>query len=1483
MSDPVPAPSAAPSSAGLETERDQVLGYLNFSAGSPDPQFLTNLNKLFAATATPAPATPAPAATATVAAASEGSPDKAVWRVVVEGLEQRLGTLRGQSPAFADAAQAEGVLRLVVANVVPGYFEFHRDLLFHQNERSLCNSLFLGRVFEAILRQGGPWDEADRITRGAIRNLNDYVGHRPLATLERRKMEPYAHEWVRPVPLYVRGAGLAPGPHAEVVAAALRLIEDADPALRHQAHFDPSLLDELAYDPRAYDFDHPANKRPNYHFGHWDPNHIDNQGRYRRYVIQEVTLRALMRRLEDEPSLPRHELLFEAAAVLAGTILMASGVSGRGPDAHDSTVTLSNLLPRIARYRDEFYVRLLRKMSGPHAERLKAEAVQRQQPFGGARQHLNAELARQRASQLERVQLAKIFANMGFPEAAARQVDIVPTASARILCQIDCWLLETHRAVRVGQIDAALKLFSRIRELLRRGIECGAVIDPWNILGFDANYSLFPAIENSVHDHRADELCEFIDHFLTLYGQAWSEAVARRLDSASQQIKRQFRELVDWWHAFATHTVTGVDAVNALDKFRDAEVVAGALRLWNEAGTAAGNVAFWAPHAELFQSAHAYAMVLDKLLAHRDFVASRGLLMHWLSQASRVGLTSGDSAFAVQAESWLVGLFRDPPGDDPPTTQERQHRWNVARKFFDFLEVNAEDYWQVPDFQLSENGSGGPKPQRRPRRDSGESKPGNGSSGSFLDVGDGELDGGPDDLNDDALEMENEDGERDDGADGLFDSAYQGVVFRGSTEDGVEGSIFETDTGSQDELMREAKRIGQRLDFLTTVARLWRLAALQTVRMGQLSEEPGAVGETDERLARVAAWDRAGALERWATQATTNYDDLLDLLESVRAYRLPEPSARQEALIEYDQRRYAKEMLMEQIVETAIETIDSRRLLLSAALAQIHGEEVGTEQTAKLLTESMAGLDQDQRYSVHMLSSAFRNDSTAMQKRWPELIKTFRRLPLLYVPLARNGEPRQIVAARLRHRTLQDLLICIPRRGNYLYACQLLDAARLMERGHNVGPGAVTEFDELFKVGFKSMVASLIESTTTTGDPSKPAAEGAVEPKKSGAEPKRSGAEPKKGSAEPNKSGVEPIKRAAEPKYVDVDLESDAVADIRLAPYVSSHGPLVESVEMLTESMLQVWLSHSRTLRLSVLEKAHEKRVWNKVVGFIKTYGAELFTQNLLNMGNIRSILHQSVPRWLRELREDGEFGGKLLEDLDAGTIDRTDAIECLTLILEAVQENYGEYRDYNSTTTQSDRGELIYTLLDFLRLRTRYDRIAWNLKPVVWAHEVLIRKGQDQAAEIWRRALRDRVGNEAERFLTELKELQTKYAMRMPTIADRLGERFLRPLSIDRVRALVEPAVAEAETREAGESAIDFHPTFDRLEQQAEKLTRTPTGVGLDVPPWLIALDEEVQRVRDPLSRNEHRAALQSLFPSREISRKQLAAQLRRFKPKDT
>ena len=68
----------------------------------------------------------------------------------------------------------------------------------------------------------------------------------------------------------------------------------------------------------AYDFDHPANKRPNHHFGQWDPHCIDNDGRYRRLVVQQVTLDALMERVEDPPDISHEEALWEGGAVLAG-------------------------------------------------------------------------------------------------------------------------------------------------------------------------------------------------------------------------------------------------------------------------------------------------------------------------------------------------------------------------------------------------------------------------------------------------------------------------------------------------------------------------------------------------------------------------------------------------------------------------------------------------------------------------------------------------------------------------------------------------------------------------------------------------------------------------------------------------------------------------------------------------------------------------------------------------------------------------------------------------------------------------------------------------------------------------------------------------------------------------------------------------------------------------------------------------------------
>ena len=241
-----------------------------------------------------------------------------------------------------------------------------------------------------------------------------------------------------------------------------------------------------------------------------------------------------------------------------------------------------------------------------------------------------------------------------------------------------------------------------------------------------------------------------------------------------------------------------------------------------------------------------------------------------------------------------------------------------------------------------------------------------------------------------------------------------------------------------------------------------------------------------------------------------------------------------------------------------------------------------------------------------------------------------------------------------------------------------------------------------------------------------------------------------------------------------------------------------------------------------------------------------------MNHGNLRGILHQGVDAWLNSLAEepDEEDHFRLLDDLD-NRVSREEAVRWLTVALEAVVENYAEYVDYNSTTTQSDRGDMLYTLLDYLRLRASYDRVAWNLQPVVLAHEVLVRSGHDEAADVWRAAVAERTSSIAEDHLKRFQRLNRKYGMRLPSIADRLGERFVRPLVVDRLCALIEPAMDEAhgKTRSprdaAGPAAGSDEPgAFARLEEGIQEFTRDISGAGFDVPAWLEALEQEVDRV---------------------------------------
>ena len=1308
---------------------EKILGHLNFSSGAPDPRLLANLNQLWKSK---------------LVADSGEQP----WQVVGALLRTELERLSTESAAFQDATQASAILDLVWNQTLPGYFEYHRDLLFHQSEERLFNAFFVGRVCEAVLVQGEPWNETDRITRAAIRQLNDYIGYRPVAVLESKKIEPYPQERLRPIPLLVRDAGVASGPYEEVVTRAMELLNSTDEDILRTAYFDPQVLDELAIDPRAYDFDHPANKRPNYHFGQWDPHHIDNQGHYTRFVVQQATLDALMQRLESDEA-PADELMVEAAAVLAGIILMGAGISGSGPATHDSTTTLSSLLPQIAGYRDAFYERLLSRIPGKHGQRLVAEAAERRQPLGSARQHLNAQLARRRAAQLEHVQLAKIFARMGYPEAAKQEANVVPTPSARMLCRIDCRITATQSAISHHDSERAVKLLSEAVEILHRGVACGALVDPWNILGFDGQFSLFPATENSVHDHRIDELIALIEEIFGLYSRAWAEAAGGDNVELVERIANDFRELANWWRQFAAHEVSNVEAIDSFDAYNAAEHVARALKLWHAGGAAAGDISFWAPHAQMFDSAQAYALVIEALLDQADHVAALGLLIHWLSESDRVPLEQGDGSFYRLAERWLLDVRRaelpqdaEPLADDIPGISCAT--WRLIRKFFDYVEANAESYWQTPNFELASRGR---------------------------NIADHEGTASEPELDDPFAN--DEDDEED-----LFGAAYEDVVFRDSADDGVEGQIFDNSDASEDELIRESQRVTDRLSFMVTLAKLWKYAGLS-----RLQESCDA-----EMLA-----DRRAAMGHWIEKLQRNRIELMELVDQVRGYKIPTPQGDHDSMLAYDRRRMYKEGLLDRIIATSTETADAVRLLRSAIVAESNEPSLRDTDDAPL----------EESLTIQAVAAILQGDRVRARIFATELTEVLADLPLLYVPLAKGGDAREIVAARIRQRSIQDLLLCLPRIGLYIETFRLIETARDMERTHPVGAGAVTEFDELFKIGYKSLVQSLVVSAEQWEEEE------------------------------------------------EVETESPNLTD----------SPLVACLEQLTETALHSWLAHSQTLRLSVLEKVSDKRAWSKLVEFIETYGDELFTQHFLNLGNVRAILHQGADTWITKIQEEGcgAFECRLLEDIDS-KISRQDTVYRLTLVLEAIIENYSEYRDYNSTTTQSDRGDLLYTLLDFLRLQTKYDRVCWNLKPVVLAHEILVRRGCKQAAQLWRRALRERIDSEADKFVDKLNTLRKKYAMQMPSIADRINERFMRPLVIDRLCSLVQPAIAEAK-REGS------RPTFRMLQYETEFLTREPSGVGFDLPPWLAALDEEVQRVSQPPHERDDYDELELAVPLQRLT----------------
>ncbi|MDR0521341.1 MAG: hypothetical protein LBH00_05755 [Planctomycetaceae bacterium] len=1343
-----------------------VLSYLNFSSGSRDPKFFRAINSLYR----------------NLLPSNKDSRCAALRIIAL--LEQQLAVFARKSEAFHAGEQAGQVLALVKNHFLPEYRQFHDDLLHHQTDETLFNAFFLAKIFETVLRQGSPWTEHGRIVSAVIDTLDDYIGYRPVPVLEgAEKHQPYSHEWCAPIPLYIDSIGIAAGRYENLIKQALNILRETDPQILRAAYFDPDKLQEIVLDPRAYDFDHPVNRKPNYHFGMWDPNFIDNDGFYRRFVIHQVTADCMLRRIETAytgeshaADAPMEHLLYEAGAVLAGTMLMGSGVCGDNPSAYGSETSLNDLMPVIADYRDQFYSQLMHKIPAAMKPRLAAEQQRLFQPFGGCRQDLNRQMAKRRADQLQRMNLARLFARMGYADAATEQTAIIAVASARMMTAMDCLITDTHLKIDQEQLDEAAENLPKIEDLLRRGISCGAVIDPWTIYGFGGAFNLFHTVENSIHDHRIDDLINILEEIFDLYSRLQKEAAASGKRDLQGKLSDKMSDLAGWWDQYGTTEVSNLDSFSGDEAWESAAVVSTALAAWHKAGTAAGDVAFWSKHVERFKTTKAFVLLAEALLDQQDPVASMNLMMYWLDRSAEIPLVEGDYSFYSIALRWMDQLWRQPAmfqegGSGLPKAGWKQtvkevpplaftEKWNLTRKFFELTEANADAYWYVPSLDLDDDMFEG----GQEKKGSGKKKP--------------EEDNGKSDEKSNTAKRTRKD-------DDIYGAAYEDFTFQDSADDGIDDMLMDAAAPGggfhhRDEepaIVPEIDRINDRLMFISTMSKLWKfvtehLAGYLCVPKDSDWQLPAVKAESADLTEDMQA-EIAKNINVWLAQIETYNTGLEQLLRRTSAYKVPPPRGTTDSLLEYDRHRGMKEVLLDRIVWTVVEVRDVRMVLESY--------------NGTVLTEEMqnAGRDDWEIAVLKANTAVFRCDVKALKKHWTHILNVLSKETILYVPTSRGGSAAAIVRCRSIQQGLLRLLENLPRLGLIVELFKLLETIQMMEEMNTVAPGAITEFDRLVETAARSLTKCVVASAKTWK-----------------------------------------FSRNAEKER---QIQNTA---------------LVDYMEMSIEHLLAFWLSHSRQIRISPVESLVDKEYWHEIKQIVQLYGHDIFTQQNMGFGNLRAILHQGVDNYLQSLikikQEEGEtpIAAKLLKDLETGRIHWEAAVAGLEIVFESIAENYAEYVDYNSTTTHSDRGEKLYMLLDMLRVEVGYERVSWNLKPVYWVHDAMIRAGCDEAALLWERAVERRSSHAAEEHLRHYQRLSEKYGMWLPSVHERLQERFVRPLQIARMCGLVPKAIRQI--RQEGTDTA-----FEELHRQIENFAKNPMGVGFEIPEWLSALQNEVMTTR--------------------------------------
>ena len=138
-------------------------------------------------------------------------------------------------------------------------------------------------------------------------------------------------------------------------------------------------------------------------------------------------------------------------------------------------------------------------------------------------------------------------------------------------------------------------MLPEVEDLLQRGIACGALVDPWNILGFQGQYPRFHGAggQRPRPPHRRSDPRRRRD-LQPLRPPAQRRGGPGQVLARRRPRPRAMRQLADWWDRFATTTVSDVPHVHGGRGGRSRPSTSPRRwPSWRERGAAAADLAFW--------------------------------------------------------------------------------------------------------------------------------------------------------------------------------------------------------------------------------------------------------------------------------------------------------------------------------------------------------------------------------------------------------------------------------------------------------------------------------------------------------------------------------------------------------------------------------------------------------------------------------------------------------------------------------------------------------------------------------------------------------------------------------------------------------------------------------------------------------------------------------------------------------------------------